>query len=204
MASLTAAHIEAALRDSGSAPGRQVRVPDMGELRGVAVPEVYQRPYQQVWTALADDKDIEAAVQAGETRLKQLIETDLQLAKTHAAQAVMSESSGPGLYQRVLRGEHDCLRCVITSTRVYTKAELLPIHPGCDCDVEPIADIAGFKSVAKERLADAHDLVATQFDPDAANPSGTGYSDLIVTHEHGEYGPTLGIRGQQFTGPADI
>jgi len=97
MASLTAAHIETALRDSGAAPGRQVRVPDMGELRGVAAPDVSQRPYQQVWTALSENKDLEAAVPAGETRLNQLVETDLQLAKTHAAQAVMSEARGAGL-----------------------------------------------------------------------------------------------------------
>lgn len=166
------------------------------------VSEVYQRPFRQVWFELSTDMDFADAVKVGETRVAKLIETDLQLAKTTAAQAVMSQSSGSGLYQRVLKGEHDCVKCVLTSTRVYTKEELLPIHPGCDCDVEPIADLTQFKADASQRLVDAHDLVATQFGVDAVNASGNGYSDLIVTNDHGEYGPTLGIRGQQFTGPA--
>jgi hypothetical protein len=204
MATLTAAHIERVLRDAGLAPVRPVPSLDVSLLRGVDVSEVYRRPFRQVWTELSQDKDFQAAVKAGETRVEKLIETDLQLAKTHAAQAVMSKANGPGLYQRVLKGEHDCIKCVLTSTRVYSKAELLPIHPGCDCDVEPIVGLAQFKTDAARRLADAHDLVASQFGPNAANATGKGYSDLIVTHHHGEYGPTLGIRGQQFTGPAAI
>jgi hypothetical protein len=204
MASLTAAHIERVLRDVGLAPDRPIAIPDVSLLRGVAATDVYQRPFQQVWTELSQDKDFQAAVKVGETRVAKLIETDLQLAKTHAAQAVMSKANGSGFYQRVLKGEHDCIKCVLTSTRVYSKAELLPIHPGCDCDVEPIVGLAQFKTDAARRLADAHDMVAAQFGPDAANATGKGYSDLIVTHHHGEYGPTLGVRGQQFTGPAAI
>lgn len=204
MATLTAAHIERTLRTAGLAPRRAVSAPDVAGLRGVDASEVYQRPFKQVWTELSQDKDFPTAVKAGETRVARLIETDLQLAKTHAAQAVMSKATGPGLYQRILKGEHDCVKCVVTSTRAYSKAELMPIHPGCDCDVEPIVGLAEFKAEAKQRLMDAHDMVATQFGPDAANASGHGYLDLIATHEHGEYGPTLGIRGQTFTGPAAI
>jgi hypothetical protein len=204
MAALTAAHLERVLRGAGLAPDATVAVPDVSLLRGVDVPAVYRRPFEQVWTELSREKDFTAAVKAGETRVTKLIETDLQLAKTHAARAVMSKANGSGLFQRVLRGEHDCVKCILTSTRVYSKAELLPIHPGCDCDVEPILGISEFKAEAQRRLVDAHDLVAQQFGPEAANPSGRGYSDLIVTHEHGEYGPTLGIRGQAFTGPSAI
>lgn len=204
MASLTVANLTRALEDIGAAPGRPVAAPDVSSVRGVAPSDVYLRPFQQVWTDLSLNKDLEVAVDAGEKRLESLIATDLQLSKTRAAQAVMSKAKGPALYQRVLRGEHDCAKCIITSTRVYTKAELLPIHPGCDCDVEPIGNIASFKAEAQQRLVDAHDLVATQFGDDVANPSGIGYADLIVVREHGEYGPTLAIRGQHFTGPADI
>lgn len=30
------------------------------------------------------------------------------------------------------------------------------------------------------------------------------YRDLVVTNLHGELGPTLGWRGETFTGPADL
>lgn len=203
MASLTVAYLSRALQDSGTAPVRAVSVPDVSALRGVDPLEVYSRPFRQVWTELSLGQDLQEAITAGQRRAEQLVATDLQLAKTHAAQAVMEQSSAE-FYQRVLRGEHDCAKCVITSTRVYHKADLLPIHPGCNCDVQPINDLAAFKAEAKQRLMDAHDLVATTFGPDAANPSATGYSDLIVVHDHGEYGPTLAVRGQHFTGPAAI
>lgn len=216
MASLTAAYIDRALRDAGNAPGRPVAVPDTDRLRGVDAPEVYQRPFRQVWTDLSQDKDFPAAVKAAETRLTQLIETDLQLAKTQAAQAVMAESTGSGFYQRVPKGEHDCVMCILTSTRVYTKSELLPIHPGCDCDVEPIplADLPAFKADALTRLQDAHALVEETLGI-TSDPSGRNaglakrdgfadFLDLIVTREHGEYGPTLTIRGQNFTGPSEV
>ena len=56
--------------------------------------EVYRRPFSQVYTDLSQGKSLDAAVQAGGRRLQTIAATDLQLAKTHTAQQVLSGERG--------------------------------------------------------------------------------------------------------------
>lgn len=205
MSALTAAYLQQSLSNLGEPLRAPAKPIDTSLLRGVDAAQVYTRPFVTVRTELSvNDNEFTKALEAGEQRLEVLIRTDLQLAKTQTAQATLSKGSERVLYKRVLRGEHDCVKCILTSTRIYSREHLLAIHPGCDCDVEPISDIAAFKAEAARVLEDAHDLVAQNFGDEAANPSGVGYSDLIVTHLHGEYGPTLSRRGDHFTGPSAV
>lgn len=60
-------------------------------------------------------------------------------------------------------------------------------------------------------LEQTHEAVAAKFgwSDREARDIGHGspvsdYLDLVVTHEHGELGPTLAWRGDHFTGPADV
>lgn len=165
---------------------------------------VYRRPAVTVYAALAQGAEFVQAVAEGAARLNSLLSTDMQLAHTTQARASMTQG-GYEYYRRVLSGLENCARCAIASTQRYHVRDLMPIHPGCDCGVETVtADFDPGQVIDPEYLERVHSEVErfTGFqDRGARDPD---YRDLIVTHEHGEYGPTLAWRRDHFTGPADI
>lgn len=155
-------------------------------LRGVSSHEVYRRPALTIYTALAAGKSFGVAVAAGQNRLLSIATTDIQLSK-RVQQNLSMESAGVTHYRRVLTGAEDCALCVEASDGLYSTADLLPIHPGCDCDVEPDTDSPSVAQSLNERV----------------DVTDEGRGDVAV-HEHGEYGPTLGWAQDEFTGPGDI
>lgn len=198
VATLTAAYVAAI---AGSAASGLVDRAAVTGGRGVPPEEVYRRPANQVYIALAEGKPFPAAVAAGLTRLVSIVATDLQMAKVRQSDASLRKA-GTHYYRRVLTGGHNCAKCIIASTRRYEVGRLLPIHPGCDCGIAAVKDSAA-PLVLDPKLLDAtHEQVEAFAGIENANAEG--YQDLIVTHEHGEMGPVLAWRGQKFTGPADI
>lgn len=187
---------------------------DPATLRGGVTPEdVYQRPTVTLRDKLAKGKTFDAALAAASNRLANLIATDMQLAMTHQSRASLKNAPKSWGYRRTLTGRENCAICMIASTQRYHRGDLNPIHPGCDCGVEPLPAGMEFDQVIDpERLEATHDWVAQvagKSDASARNlPGGTNkpkdYMDLIAVHEHGEYGPTLTWRRHDFTGPADI
>jgi hypothetical protein len=169
--------------------------------RGVPATEVYRRPAIETYSALADKVPFGEAVKRGQTRLDSLVSTDLQMAKVRQARQSL-EASGPAFYRRVLRGPHSCAKCIIASTRRYRKSELLPVHPGCDCDVEPLHDPKAELVLDEKALLATHEQVGNF--ANIANPSAKGYQDILIVHNHGEIGPVLGWRGEKFTSAAEI
>jgi hypothetical protein len=172
---------------------------------GVDPAEVYARPFRTLWQALKDGKDFPAALAQGRLRAWQLAATDLQLAKTHAMRAAFSADDRVVGYRRVLKGK-SCGLCVVASTQRYHRSQLMPIHPGCDCGTAPI--VAGHdpgQVINRPLLENVHAAVADRFGAfDATGRKAIDYRDLLVTHEHGEIGPVLARKGQQFTGPGDL
>lgn len=110
--------------------------------------------------------------------------------------------------------------------------KLFPIHGGCDCSLMPIYNKAeitrrptSFSVDSQVRMSDGsltnlsdidgvHDRIAETFGRASAAAREIGvtgakgrrimYRDVLVTHNNGELGPVLAVRGQSFTGPADI
>ena len=168
---------------------------------------VYRRPGAVVWDALGKGEPLEVGVEQGAKRIASLVATDLQLAKTHAARAVMTASdSGTGYFRRVLKGDKSCGLCALTSTRRYRTEDLLPIHPGCDCDVEPLLGDPDLV-IDQAELDRIHGLAREFFGESRASgiDRRTGefdYRDFVIVHEHGEYGPVLARTGDHFTGAA--
>lgn len=179
---------------------------------GVPAEDVYRRPAVTMRSRLAEGGSFPEALAASSARLRSLVSTDLQLANTHQARAAMSRS-GIRFYRRVLTGAEDCALCVIASTQRYFKGDLLPIHPGCDCEVAPLASGAATQQVIDEGLLErTHAEIAAHTGRDSdrgARDLGLGddfsdYTELIVTRDHGEYGPTLAWRSDHFTSAADL
>ncbi len=191
--------------------GRVGRVPVGDALRNVPMDEVYQRPAVEMRTGLSDGMSMTDAIKAGAVRLASLVSTDLQLANTHQARGFLTGGDIEA-FERTLTGRENCGLCVVAATQRYWRGDLLPIHPGCDCGVRPLG-----KGEHREQVIDraALETIHAQveqltggYDRGARVLGGTNarsdYLDLIQVDTHGEYGPTLHWRHQQFTGPTDL
>lgn len=213
MGSLTDAYLSSVVGALTSSPSLPVGLPSSvvsgHGLRGVPPAEVYQRPFVTTWTALSNGQSLDAAVKQGGERLHSVASTDLQLAKTHSALAAMQRMPRVTGYRRVPDATA-CALCLIASTQRYHKADLLPIHPGCGCDVEPlVGNEPEGQVIDRDLLNRIHNAVRQKFGTQnfsAGEIGDTGllYRDLIVTHHHGELGPVLAVRGQHFDGPGSI
>ncbi|MFD0276167.1 hypothetical protein ACFVHB_20000 [Kitasatospora sp. NPDC127111] len=210
IATLTASYLEQMHKEVLGMTSPRVTL-DLDKVTGAASrngtepADVYRRPFKVTWKALADGEPFDVAQQRGADRLETLAKTDLQLARTHATRAVLEQQPAVTYYVRELRGEHDCALCMIASTQRYRKAELLPIHPGCDCGVRTVrADYDPGQVVDAERLEAIHDAVEAALGKSDRGGRAVDYRKIIIANNHGEIGPVLGFRGQRFTGPEDI
>lgn len=209
---------EAYFREVGSSAGVDFEYVTGG--RGIPASEVYRRPAVATYTALSEGRPLSVAVAAGGERLASLVAMDLQMAKVRQADRSL-KSSGRKAYRRTLSGAENCALCVIASTQRYWVGDLLPIHPGCDCGVDVLPPGANpAKQVIDPSLLDeTYAQIATRLDharvgrdardlglgkADARGRPVSDFTDLIMTREHGEYGPTLTWRDQKFTSAEDI
>jgi hypothetical protein len=163
-------------------------------LRGVSMDEVYRRPFTSVWIDLSKGKDIETAAQAGARRAQIITATDLELSRTRMAQKTLANEPRVTGYRRMLNGAHSCALCVLASTLRYTKADLMPIHPRCDCSVEPLFHDERPDTLPAEMV---HKVIERDLGPKYVQAGGRGpinYRDIVVTHNHDEIGPVLGVR----------
>lgn len=168
-ASLTVAYLARAAKvrppaiDTSALTGAPLR-------NGAAPDEVYRRPFVTVWTALAAGTAWAAAVEAGRARAVATAETDMQLATRATAGAVGNSEDSIVGYRRVVSGEA-CELCASVAGAFLSDANVMPLHPGCSCTLEPVI---------------GH---APQLD---SEPEG------VIVHDHGELGPTLAVAGQHF------
>jgi len=204
MGQITDAYLSAMIADmlGGAAAPTGVALDEA--LRGVDPAEVYARPFVTTWTALSQGKAYAQAVAEGRTRLLSITETDMQLARTHAARQSM-QRGGVRYFRRALRGPGNCALCTIASTQRYRVENLMPIHPGCNCKPEPLVGNKDPGQIIDEALLrEAHDAVAKAVGQSDAGGRTPDYRQVIITREHGEYGPLLAVRRHEFTGPDDV
>ena len=146
-----------------------------------------------MYTALAAGKPLPQAAAEGRLRLTQLIGGDMQLAKVHASRQSMRGYPEEGqFYRRVLTGRENCALCVVASTQRYYRGDLLPIHPGCDCGVQPLPPGLAVNQVIDEDLLEqVHQITADRLGVSDRGGRTPDYRKLLTVSEHGEYGPTL-------------
>ena len=95
-------------------------------------------------------------------------------------------------YRRVLTGRENCALCVVASTQRYYRGDLLPIHPGCDCGVQPLPPGLAVNQVIDEDLLEqVHQITADRLGVSDRGGRTPDYRKLLTVSEHGEYGPTL-------------
>lgn len=167
--------------------------------RGVAPEKVYQRPIITTRTEVSKGKPVPKALDAGGQRLESLVTTDLQMAKVRQADLSL-EHAGRKYYRRVPKGAHTCAMCLIASTQRYNGKNLMPIHPGCDCGVDVIPAGMDLDQVLDESLLEAtHQKVKEVTGLADRSARAVDYRKLLIEHQHGELGPVLTWRGQNFT-----
>ena len=194
IADLTRAYLAQCARELG---WKVVLPPiDQDEIRGARGVDpriVYRRPAVDVYTALAAGKPLPQAAAEGRLRLTQLIGGDMQLAKVHASRQSMRGYPEEGqFYRRVLTGRENCALCVVAATQRYYRGDLLPIHPGCDCGVQPLPPGLAVNQVIDEDLLEqVHQITADRLGVSDRGGRTPDYRKLLTVSEHGEYGPTL-------------
>ena len=200
---------------ASTALGRAVAPPvipdtEVWNLRnGVEPEDVYLRPFKTVYKALAADRPLTEAVELGATRLAEVAEADLQQTYARSSRAAMQglpEEVRPRFWRRVLVGEENCAMCVVASTQRYRVEALNPIHPGCDCRVEPIFGRDPGQVIAPELLEQVHSAVRALTGESDRGARAPDYRQLMtrMTPEHGELGPMLVRPRDKFTGPKDL
>ena len=223
-ANLQAAYYQQVAQANGedftSVAVRATQLTDEALRNGPSFDEVYRRPFIDVYRALSSNELVSTAIQRGVARASSLAETDVQLASRIAGLRQREANNNIVGYRRVLTGSENCALCAIASTQRYTRNNLKPIHPGCDCGEEPIyGDFDPGQVIDQTGLDSIHEALQTQLGVSDAqardaqigkfvqyddNVRLADFTEIIATREHGEYGPTLTWRDQAFTGPNDI
>lgn len=210
MSTLTIAQLQAQVR-----PVTPIRVipesvttPEV--LRGQPADVVYARPFKEIRWQLDQGKTVEQAIEAGRRRAQSIILTDLQLAKTHTAREYLDRAAEQPAnrvvgFRRVLSSNpNHCALCILASTQRYHSFDLLPIHPGCGCDVAPILGTSDPGQVLDAETAESvHEAIRRDLGDKYVQAGGRGpalYRDIVIVNDHGEIGPVLGVRGQNFAG----
>lgn len=170
--------------------------PPMQNLRQVPNEEVYARPFVDVWTQLKNGESFDVALERGLDRLLRLGEDDLTLAYREATRISLG-ANGVAFYRRVIRPELSgavCGLCVAASGQRYKSDKLMPIHTHCRCAVMPIIDGADPGREINGQDIDSLYREASKNGRTAKELSNTKF----VLQEHGELGPMLMPKGQQF------
>jgi hypothetical protein len=161
------------------------------------------RPERRTTIELPDlprpaEKPLTEAIARGERRAKLVGLTDLELAVTHTVRERLAEEPRYRYYRRVLTGAENCGLCVVASTQRYRKGDLMPIHPNCDCVVEPLPDDAPHV-LDRDLLESAHRAIAETFGKAATDGRSIDYRKIITVHNHAEMGPLLTVSRHKFS-----
>lgn len=172
------------------------------EPRGLPVEDVMARAAKQYRWEISEGRAEAEARESGARRARLMAETDVAMAARDAfAQIVESVPEITG-YRRVVHPELSaggtCGLCIAAATRVYQKADLLPLHGRCKCTVLPIVE--GVPDLAQTiNEIDLDDLYVRIGETRREELS----KFRIRVEDHGETGPTLIVAEHHFRGPEE-
>lgn len=149
----------------------------------------YHRAFEQWRFARSIGMPEPEAKAKGLDRITRQVDSDLSMAMRSAVRDVLTGTDEAIGYRRILHPEMSrggsCGLCVAAADRTYSKAELLPLHTWCRCDVMP--------------MTRRHDPGLTLNEADLARlyavAGSTARDDLkrvrVRVVDHGELGPIL-------------
>lgn len=196
IASLSVAHIQA-YAEAYELTADALGAGKVAGYRGPTTQAVYQRIGPAMYAELANGVPLATALATVRERLDKMIQTDMQAAKVRGYANGLSAYPAIKRYRRVLNGSENCMLCVLASTRAYYRDDLLPIHPGCDCGVEPLPPNETGYVLDARTVERVHEVTANAGYDIGENRSGfvrdgdVDYTKIMAVHEHGETGPML-------------
>lgn len=213
VSALTDAYLDAFLEAHGIAPQGAIDPDDVvAKVRpGVPDEDLAMRPIKHVRRALSEGASLSDAIEQGAQRLRSIEETDIQQAFRVAFRDRIEQEPSVRRYRRVLVGSENCALCAIASTQPYKSSRLAPIHPGCDCGVEPLLGPSG-RVIDKDRLDQVKQILGDE---------GVSYGDRaqlanakirinvksvddLTEVPHGELGPILAVQQHRNTELGDL
>lgn len=164
--------------------------------RDLNVIEQWHRPGEQYRYAKSAGENEAAARKKAADRAHQMVEQDIALANRGAQQQVYQASKVVFGYRRVVHPELSrygvCGLCIVASDRLYKKADLLPLHPGCRCETLP-----EFRGEDDPRRLVSIDLSAIYAAADSNRKQELSRTRVQVT-DSGELGPVLIRAGEAY------
>lgn len=137
------------------------------------------------------------AEQKAEERVERMVSQDIQGASRNMHQVAMRNTDPSQVkgFRRVVHPElsesgKSCGLCIVASTMMYTRGDLLPIHSGCNCETAEVYIVDG-KEYDPGNQINIQDLGV--FYAEAGN-SYHGWDlkrQRYEVFDHPEYGPTL-------------
>lgn len=154
-----------------------------------SVPFLSPRDEQQIIRTWAEQK--------AEERLERMVSQDVQAASRnthHEAMKRMPKNKVKG-YRRVIHPElsksgESCGLCVVASTMMYTREDLLPIHANCHCEVAEIVEVDG-KIIDPGQAINDEDLEVFYNEVGGSTSGKLLKRGRFKVVDHPEYGPTL-------------
>ena len=156
-----------------------------GYRNGADPQDVYKRPFDTAWTALADGASFPAAVEQGLARAVQTAATDVQMAMRDTAMLAQQEYGFWG-YQRVADGDACSFCQEVDGAYVKGPDLVMDLHPGCGCGLEVMEE--PHKGAAL--LPDGTRIRDYQYGP---------LNENVTVHEHGELGSVLADPSHDFS-----
>lgn len=146
---------------------------------------VYRRPFETVWGAV-EKIGYAAAIAKGMSRLLSTVDMDVQMASRNATLAVGAASEGRIVGWIRVADPSCCDFCQMLDGVKTGPDEPQPLHNNCGCTADPI-----------EVNTPAAEDINGSFAP------GEEIDDVLI-EEHGELGPVITFKDNNFTSLADL
>lgn len=172
---------------------------------GADMAKVYERPAKLFRRLRAQGVSPEDAFARAMQLASAITDTNMTLAQRAAYTGALEKlqgSAGITGFRRILHPElsrtGSCGLCIVASDNVYKVSQLMPLHNLCKCTVLPIiGSLDPGNSLNNLTLADLYAAAGSTHGHDLKNTK-------VVVRQHGEYGPVLVFKGQQFTSLDDL
>lgn len=107
-------------------------------IRDGDIAAAWRIPIYALWSSMASgdvsQPDLE---EQGRNDVTDQAVTDLALSQRETMRQIGQNTDGVVGYWRVPDGGSSCEFCVLISDQMYHSEDLMPVHPGCECSVEP-------------------------------------------------------------------
>jgi len=190
------AYMIAQLRGLDALPDNLPAVEDIYPRSGTPIVEVYKRPARQFEYAESQGKTLDEATQILTERLEKIVSDDITAVARDDANKVMEASPKVIGYRRIIHPELSktgtCGLCVVAADRFYSRGDLMSIHDLCKCTVGVMTANSdpGLK-LNREDLDALYEAAGSNYGEDLKKIR-------VQTSEHGELGPILTRKGDEF------